>query len=117
MVQDHAPSELKIFYAVTCSVLGIRASTSFCKSGSKDKGRFKEFIWGHHKLLRHTFKSYESPYKDTCIISTDFMLIFESYVSFTETVLASDELTSPISNSKKGRNVNFGFDEEQEDGK
>ena len=74
VVHDHAPSELKMVYAVTCSVLSIRASTGFFKNGSKDKDRFEEFIWGHRKLLRHTQERYESPYEDTCITIADFFV-------------------------------------------
>ena len=73
-----------MFYAVTFSVLGIRASTGFFKNSSKDKDRFKEFIWGHRKLLRKTFERYESPYEDTCITSADLLLNFESDVVLTE---------------------------------
>ena len=86
VVHDHAPSELKMVYALICSVLGIRASTDFFKNGSKDKDRFEEFIWGHRKLLHKTFKRYESPYEDTCITNDDLLLNFESHVDLTETI-------------------------------
>lgn len=110
-MNDHAPSELKMVDAVTCSRLGIRASTGFFKNGSRDKTRFEDFMWGNQKQLRCTQERYESPYEDTCITITDFFLLtFEFHY-----VLASDELTSPISNSKKYRNINLESDEEQED--
>ena len=74
MAQDHTPSELRMVYAVMCTVLGIRVSTDFFKNGSKDKDVFEEFIWGHRKLLRKTFERYESPYEDTCITNADLLL-------------------------------------------
>ena len=84
VAQDHTPSELRMVYAVMCTVLGIRVSTDFFKNGSKDKDRFEEFIWGHRKLLRKTLERYESPYEDTCITSADLLLNFESDVVLTE---------------------------------
>ena len=71
VVHDHAPSELKMVYAQTCLVLGIRANVGFFKNGSKDKDRFEEFIWEHRKLLRNIQDRCVSPYANMCAPSAD----------------------------------------------
>ena len=71
MVYEHAPSELKMVYAQTCSVLGKYDSVGFFKNGSKDKERFYEFVLEHRKILHDIQDRYVSPYANTYVPNAD----------------------------------------------
>ena len=79
VVYEHAPSELKMVYDQTCSLLDKHASVEFFKNGSKDKERFYEFIWENRKILCDIQDGYVSPYAKMFVPHANlYYLNFES---------------------------------------